>query len=390
MKKGTLSVQNPLLPSRQLLIYWLPAILAGGIIWLIFITIGQTPLVRASGLALVIVGVSLTMRRFGAVIATLGGISLALSPAFWSQTGGATSFVPATVVLAMVIAGAISILVIQFLKRPYLALGIGVMVFAIIFWSQIGTPRSLRLTSLMTAWLLFILMEALFQSNPRPDEQPAKPIMPQQYMGILLILGIGIINDPLFVLILPAVALGLWLSSTPIPLWYWSIMLILAGWGIYGIVTNYIHANLWGLSALSAHQSQLIAPYIIADGWREGVRWLDLIGMSIAQFTIIGAGLSILGLARMARWYPVVGVVLMVAYATHAIFGLVYFGSDRDVLIMPLFIIQMIWLAYAMFSFGEWLSKFKFFQKIDVRLMIGGLFSILPLYLFIRLMSNLS
>ncbi|MDX2075612.1 MAG: hypothetical protein SFZ02_04230 [bacterium] len=377
-------------PYRILLIYWLPALLAGGLIWIIFITIGQTPFVRASGLALVIVGVSLTMRRFGAIIAFLGGISLALAPAFWSQTGGATSFVPATVVLAMGVAAIISIVVIQFLKRPYLALGVGVLVFAVIFWSQIGTARSLRLTSLMTAWLLFLLIEALFQSNPRPDEKPATPIMPQQYMGILLILGIGILNDPLFVLILPAVALGLWLSQTRIPIWYWGIVIVLALFGGYGIITTYINADLWLSSSLIAHQTNLTVPYLIADGWREGERWLNLIGMSISQFTIIGATLSIFGLARMARWYPVLGVVLMVAYATHALFGLVYFGSDRAVLIMPLFIIQMIWLAYAMYSFGEWLNKFKAFQSMNIRFIIGGIFLLLPAYLFINLMSNLS
>lgn len=388
--KGHIGVLTALLPSRQLLIYWLPALIAGFIVWILFLTIGQTPLVRASGLALVIVGVSLTMRRFGAVIAALGGISLALAPAFWSQTGGATSFVPATIVIAMILAGVVSLIVVQLLKRPYLALGVGVLVFAVIFWSQIGTPRSLRLTSLMTAWLLFLLMEALFQSNPRPDEQPAKPIMPQQYMGILLILAIGIINDPLFVLILPAVGLGLWLSSTRIPFWYWGILLILLGFGIYGIITTYIQPDWWEASALVAHQTQFTAPYIIADGWREGLRWLDLVGMSISQFTIIGAVLSILGLARMARWYPVLGIVLMIAYATYALFALVYFGQDRLVLIMPLFIIQMIWLGYAIHSFGEWLTKFKLFAQIDIRLVTGSLFCALPIYLFIQLMSNLS
>jgi len=364
--------------------------MAGGIIWLIFITIGQTPFVRASGLALVIVGVSLTIRRFGAIIACLGGISLALSPAFWSQTGGATSFVPATIVLAMGIAGVMSLVVIQFLKRPYLALGIGAVVFAFIFWSQIGTPRSLRLTSLMTAWLIFLLMDALFKSNPRPNENPPTPIMPQQYMGILLILGIGIINDPLFVLILPAVALGLWLSQTKIPIWYWVIVLVLLGIGLYGIITTYINNELWSTSALVAHQSGLSTPYLIANGWREGLRWMNIIGISITQFTIIGATLSILGLARMARWYPVLGVVLMVAYATHVLFGLVYFGSDRTVLIMPLFIIQMIWLAYAVYSFGEWLFKLKRFTTNQIQIITGVLFLSLPAYLFIQLMSNLS
>ena len=383
-------MQRSILPSRELIIYWLPALIAGGIIWLIFITIGQTPLVRASGLALVIVGVSLTIRRFGAILACLGGISLALSPAFWSQTGGATSFVPATIVVAMGIAGVMSLVVIQFLKRPYLALGIGAVVFAFIFWSQIGTPRSLRLTSLMTAWLIFLLMDALFKSNPRPNDPPPTPIMPQQYMGILLILGIGIINDPLFVLILPAVALGLWLSQTQIPIWYWGIILILLGVGLYGIITTYINNELWLTSALVAHQSGLTAPYLIADGWREGLRWLDIIGTSIDQFTIIGAIFSILGLARMARWYPVLGVVLMVAYATHVLFGLVYFGSDRTVLIMPLFIIQMIWLAYAVYSFGEWLFKLKRFTTNHIQIITGVLFLSLPTYLFIQLVSNLS
>ncbi|MCU0479581.1 MAG: hypothetical protein MUE54_00050 [Anaerolineae bacterium] len=382
--------QRSILPSRQLIIYWLPALVAGAFIWLTFITIGQTPFVRASGLALVIVGVSITIRRFGAIIACLGGISLALSPAFWSQTGGATSFVPATIVLAMLIAGVMSLVVIQFLKRPYLALGIGVVIFAVIFWSQIGTPRSLRLTSLMTAWLIFLLMDALFKSNPRPDEKPPTPIMPQQYMGILLLLGIGIINDPLFGLILPAVALGLWLSQTKIPIWYWTIMLILVGISIYGIVNSYINPDLWHTSALLAHQSGLTTPYLIADGWREGLRWMNLIGMSITQFTIIGATLSIFGLARMARWYPVIGVVLMVAYATHVLFGLVYFGADRAVLIMPLFIIQMIWLAYAVYSFGEWLFKLKRFTANQVQIITGMLFLSLPTYLFIQLVSNLS
>ncbi|MDZ4670037.1 MAG: hypothetical protein SH821_04130 [Phototrophicales bacterium] len=375
---------------RMMLVYWLPALLAGGIIWGIFITIGQTPFVRASGLALVIMGASLTMRRFGAIIAFLGGISLALAPAFWSQTGGATSFVPATVVLAMIIAGIISLVVIFFLKRPYLALGVGVLVFAVIFWSQIGTSRSLRLTSLMTAWLLFLLMEALFQSNPRPDEKPATPIMPQQYMGILIILAIGIINDPLFVLILPAVALGLWLSQTRIPLWYWGIVVALLGLGVYGIINTYINPDLWLSSSRIAHQTKLTIPYLIADGWREGVRWLNLVGMSISQFTIIGAILSVLGLARMARWYPVLGLVLMVAYATHVLFGLIYFGGDRAVLIMPIFIIQMIWLAYAMYSFGEWLSKFHTGLSANSRFIIGGIFLLLPVYLLINLLSNMS
>jgi hypothetical protein len=360
--------------------HWLPAITAGTLAWLAFLSIGNTPLIRASGLALTIVGITLSLRRMGAALAVIGGLTLAFSPAFWSQTGGGQSLLPATTVLATLIAGVVSVILIRLTKRPYITLGLGLTVFAIIFWSQIGTPRSLRLTGLLTAWLLVILIEALLASNPRPDGPPPQPIRPQQYVAILIVVFVGVINDPLFVLLVPAIATGLWLSNTPLARWYWLAVLVVTIIGLRGIAVTYIDSTWWAASSVEAHNTGIHTHYLIADGWREGVRWIDLIKLIIKQTTIIGAALSVLGLTRMTRWYPVLGTVLMIAYASYALFGLVYFGSDRDVLLMPLFIIQIIWLTYAVFTCGQWLLRSGNRSVSRIRWSAFGAYSLLPLY----------
>jgi hypothetical protein len=59
----------------------------------------------------------------------------------------------------------------------------------------------------------------------------------------------------------------------------------------------------------------------------------------------------------MSRWYPVVGGVMMIAYGSFFLFGLAYFGRDREILLLPLFIIQVILITYAVHAFGQWLEK---------------------------------
>lgn len=343
--------------QRDILIYWLPPVIASFIAWCAFLTIGGTPLIRATGLALVIAGVTLTLRQWGTVQSIVGGLALAFSSAFWSQTSNLASTNPVTIVFALIAAAVVVLFVMRFKSVPYLAIGIGLLVFALIFWVLIGTPRSLRLTGLLSAWLLFLLVDAIRITNPRPDEPPALPIDRQHTFGLLILMTVGILNDPLFVLIMPAVVLGLWLSWTPLPRWYWLALLGLIIIGGRGLVVTYISGDWWASSALDLHVVGGHFPYLVADGWREGERWIDLIRIITNQFTVFGAGLSVLGLARMARWYPILGIVTMVAYGAYALFGLMYFGEDRAALLLPLFIIQVIWLTYAIHALGQWLDK---------------------------------
>jgi hypothetical protein len=372
------------LTERQwlLLKYWLPALLSGGIAWGLFV-LAETPLVRASGLALVIVGMTLALRRMGALLAIAGSLALALAPAFWSQTGGGEGS-PATIVIAIAAAVAAVPLSLALLRRPYLAPGIGVVVFSVLFWSQIGTPRSIRLTSFVMGWLVFLLMDMLLLTNPRPDDAAPPPILrlksrdsgegydaqPYHTLGILLLLGIGILNDPLLTLLAPAVCLGLWLSRAPVPAWYLALLALIVGLGLRGLAVDYL--------ATQGHLINLLA-------WRNAPRWIELGGFIIAQFGILSLLLSVVGLARLARWYPPLGIITMLAYGAYIFFGLVYSGTNRQTLLLPLLMIQIIWMTYAMFTLGEWLKKSFPARDWLARYAVPLAFLLLPVSLLLNL-----
>lgn len=357
----------------RLLKDWLPLLTCGLVAWLAFIILGQTPIVRASGLALVIVGVAATMRWLGAVLALAGGLALAFSPAFWSQTGGGDAG-PATIVIALGAAGLFTAVVILASKRMDIAFALGVVIFAVLFWSQVGTPRSLRLTSLLTAWLLYLIGDMLLRSNPRPDErQPERPTR-RYTLGMLLLFSIGVLNDPLFTLLGPAIVITLLVSHARIHLLYWTILLGIIGYGIVSIVDNFLNPA---------------APLLILDLWRDPDRWIEMLGLVIDQFTIWGVILGIIGLVRLSRWYPPLGTVSMIAYAAYVVFGLIYIGGDRAVLLLPLLMIQVIWMTYAAFTFGQWIEKTVHSQGHIVRWVTSAVYMLLPLALLWQLSSGL-
>jgi len=340
--------------QQRLVIYWLPALLAAGLAWLALLLLGQTPFIRASGLALAIMGVSLALRRLGALLAISGSLTLAFSAAFWSQTGGGEGE-PATIVLASLAALLVLLAVVWFSPRRTQALQVGValglLVFVGIFFSQIGTPRSLRLTALVIGWLSFLLIDMLLLANPHPDED-APPILgegteartarPYHTWGLLLLFGVGVINDPLLALLAPSLLLSLSLTYTRLPWYYWLGFGLLTALGLRGLLLDYLGA----------------APYFfILEDWRDAARWIAMLELVVQQFTPLGIVLGVLGLARLARWYPPLGVTTMVAYAAYFGFGLVYIGPNRDVLLLPLFVVQVVWMTYAVFTLSEWARK---------------------------------
>lgn len=368
-------------PQRRMLAYWLPVVAAGAITWLAFVLLGQTPPVRALALALVIAGITLTLRRFGAALAVIGGLALAFSPAFWSQAGGRESL--PIITFALVGTGAVAAALIWLTKKPSVGLGIGLALFVVLFWALASTERSLRITTLLTAWLLYLLITALLLTNPRPDEpQPARLSLPHA-LGILLLLTLGIINEPLFTLLAPAVTLGLMLSQTRLPWWYWVLLVGVVVYGSGGIAILYLDSGWWLFP--SAEAQNVRVPFVIADGWREAWRWLYLLNLVITQFTVFGVALGVLGLARLARWYPALGIVTMVAYAGYAVFGLVYFGNDSPVLLLPLFMIQVIWMTYAVYAFSQWLQKSFTPAMPAVRWIAPALFLLMPVLMLLRI-----
>jgi hypothetical protein len=368
--------------------YWLPGFIAGGLAWLAFVTLGQTPIIRASGLALVIVGMAMTLRRSGAALAIIGGLALAFSPAFWSQTGPADDLsLPLTIgVLAAV--GVVVLLFMRFGQRGFLSLIVGFAIFAVLFWSQLSGTGSLRLTTLSTAWLLYLLIDALYLTNPHPDDPPTSALKPRHTIGILVLMAVGVINAPLFILFAPAVALGLVLTRVRLPVWYWLLLALIVGVGIYGIASDYLSSTWWSYPAAQAHEQGIRVPFMLADGWYEAERWVMLVNLVIGQFTILGIGLGVLGLSRLSRWYPPVGTVTLVAYAMHALFGLIYFGNDGAVLLLPLLMVQIFWMTYAVYVLGEWLQRSLKLPNRMLRWCAPAAYILLPVLMLARITTT--
>ena len=326
---------------RETLRVWSPAFLAAGASWLLLMTLGETPLARACGLALAIFGVTASMRPMGFVASTAGGLTFALCPVFWSQTGGGVPE-PAAIVIAAAVASFAMLASAMLLRRQDLGIGLGIIVFVILFWSQVGTPQSLRLTGLVSAWLLYLLVDMIMLTNPRPGIKPAKAPKSWQPLGLLLLLALGTVNDPLVALFAPAILLALFLSYARLPAWYWLAMFVTVLAGIALLARSYI---------------MIATPAVEPWGWRDATRWIELGQLVNAQFSVLGIVLGVVGLARLARWYPALGVVTMFAYAAFVVFGLVYLGRNREILLLPLMIIQVMWMTYAVNTFGQWVNK---------------------------------
>lgn len=373
--------------QRRIVMQWITALLVGAVSLIIFIILGHTPLVRALGMAASITGVTLILQRFGVVLAVIGGFVLAFSPAFWSQTGGEETKLVVLVALTLLAALIVTGLFIWFGRVTERGLVAGLVVFAVLFWSLVGTPRSLRVTTLLNISLIYILIDVIMSTNPRPDSPPMPLPGHQHTLGLLILLLIGVLNDPLFVILAPALIVGLYLSKVQLPFWYWGIICIAIIIGIRGLFVQYVSDDWWLRSAASLQASGTQVPYFIADGWREASRWIYLINLVRNQFTDIGILLGILGLARLARWYPPLGTTTLIAYGSYALFGLVYFGKDSTVLLLPMIVIHIIWMTYAIYTLGQWLHK-TFAKRSQTAWIATAAFTLLPLMLLARIVAN--
>jgi hypothetical protein len=362
---------------------WLPGIIAGGVAFVAFVVVGHTPAIRAGALALVIAGMAMILCRFGLPLAVIGGLALALSPAFWSQTGTAADVSLPLVLIVL----AVAVVLVLVFRRFGWSMGVlvGFAGFAVLFWVQFAGLGSLRITTLATVWLLYLVIDALYRTNPHPGDPPAGMLKPYHTWGILILLAIGVVNAPSFILLAPAVVLGLLLTHVRLPWWYWIALAGIIGLGLDSGASEYLRSTWWNYPAALAHAQNIRVPHIFADGWREAERWLYLVDLVVAQFTPLGVVVGIFGLARLARWYPPIGTVTIAGYAVHALFGLVYFGNNAAVLLLPLLMIQAFWMTYAFYALGDWLHR----SRRPVRWFAPVAYLSLPLLLLARIANIL-
>lgn len=382
----TTTSSAPMKSARdQLMRYWVPPLVTGVVAFLILVAIGDTPVIRSAGMALVVVGVALALRRMGAILSSIAGLILLMIPAFWAQSGGRFGDL-ATVVIALIVAFIAVVVLTVALRRPTFGLGIGIIVFAGLFWSQIGTPQSLRLGGFVVGWLMFLIIDMLLMTNPHPGdsaplimrlqgietekarEDGSYPAQPYHILGILLLYAVGILNDGSLIFLAPAVVLSLFLTRNRLPAWYWIAMGLLVLIGLRGFAVDYLD--------LRDYQ-------FVIDKWREADRWVAVSQIIVRQFGFLGIGLSVLGLSRLARWYPVLGIVTMFGYGAYFMFGLIYIGPYRTILMMPLFIIQITWMTYAVFAIGEWTKKSLPRFSPYVAWVVYGIYALMPLQMLL-------
>ena len=232
-----------------------------------------------------------------------------------------------------------------------------------------------------------MLITAIRQTNPRPEERPARQLSNRHTIAVMVMFVLGILNDPLFTLFAPAVLLGLWLSHVKLSWWQWLTLIIGTAYGMWAMINLYVAAE-WSFAVMRAIQNQdRHIPYIVFGAWREPARWIQLTSLIIDQYTLIGVLLGIIGIARLARWYPTLGIVMMAAYGSYSLFGLTYFGQDIATLLLPLFIVQTIAITYAVYTLSQW-TKQSFQSTSTVpQWIVTGIFALLPLTLFLRVLS---
>lgn len=369
--------------DQALLRYWMPALIAGILALIAFVFIGQTPIPRALGMAASITGMALMLRRFDPLLAILGSLSLAFSPAFWLQTGAGETTTAALLGIGLLIGVGLIILLIWFAHVPPSLITLLIIFAAVIVSLLIGAPRSLRVTTLISTWLLYVLSDTVLTANPRPESGVVQQPDRQHLLSMLVLLTVGVVNDPLFILLAPATILGIGLSGLKPPSWYWVALLAVIIIGVRGTIIQYVDTDWWLFPAQSAEALGLRVPHIISGGWREASRWLYLINLIGSQFSGIGLALAVLGLSRLSRWYPPLGVVSMVAFASYALFGLVYYGNNSTILLLPMLIILIIWMTYAIYSLGQWLQK-SLSSVPKIQWISSLLYMILPLVLLGR------
>ncbi|MFZ4826278.1 MAG: hypothetical protein ACOYLB_02885 [Phototrophicaceae bacterium] len=361
--------------------YWIPPLISGLIAFLLFTLLGHAPLLRAGAMSIAVIGVTASLRSLGKLLCIVGGLSFALSPISWSQTSGNLSVDSLSVGYVLVFAFGVAIITFFLINNRalYYSAIIGVTLTVVLMVVLNESVRSTRISNLLGAWLIYMLMIALRKTNPRPEDPPATEISHRHQYAVLVLYLLGVFNDPLFSLYAPALLIGLWLSRIHLPLWQWivyGVMTLYGGLLFYGV---YISDEWSFYSAQFLMDGSIAPPYLILNGWRNTDRWIILMKDVANQYTLIGALISLVGIARFSRWHPPISTMLLFGYGSFYIFGLMYFGQNQTIYMIPLLGIQIIWLSYGVHSIGQWILRYTQQTNPNIPRFVTGLFLILPI-----------
>ncbi len=232
--------------------------------------------------------------------------------------------------------------------------GLAALTFAFspIFWSQAVIAEVYALHNAFAAAILGLSLSLLAGGSS-----------PQRVILLGGLIGLSLTNHLTTVLLLPAVAVAL--AHQRLTLRQWA----LAGGALIAGLLVYLYIPLrWP----ALHDGRLMRPDEFI-GWVSGSRfsgalqmraWLDdperwriVARLLLAQMGWPGLIASACGLALLAarRWQA--ALVMALAFAAYFFYGLNYLVPDIGVFLIPLFLLQAIWIGYAAGVLIELMSR---------------------------------
>ena len=327
---------------------WGPAGITALCAWLLLLLVGQTQLARASGLALAILGVTASMRPMGLVASMAGGLTLDAVPGLLVADGRRGNPTRHDCHCGCWLWRRPCCWGACLLERKELAAGLGASVlFIALFWSpnrqgaELAAYRAGNCLAVVSAdghaaadqpatrhqaaasrrkaWQLAGISAAFCR---RHTERSIVHAFRAGHPARLAAFGRAAASGTIGWLILATVIGGLILADADLSCW---------------------------------RSRRCCCPWdggMPCAGWRwANIRWRSL----ACGRHCVG---SAMGLARLARWYPPLGTVTIIAFAClHSLRADLHRRVHREILLMPLIIIQVMWMTYAVNTISQWVNK---------------------------------
>ena len=267
-----------------------------------------------------------------------------------------------------------------------------------VFWSQAVIAEVYALHSAFAAaiiggslWLVTRFHQGVLVDNP--SIAASVQADPSRYAARIVIIlfaltGLSLSNHLTTVLLIPTVALALLIAQ---PRLTWKQWILAAGVFVAGLLI-YLYIPLrwpalhdgrlmrwdefWGWVTGSRFRGALQLQAWLTDPGR----WQILSRLILDQYGWIGIVISAAGLILMVirQWRP--ALITLTVFAAHAFYGLNYLVPDISVFLIPMFLIQAIWMGYGIaVTIGWFFRRYSIPTEEWVHGALVTIFAILPL-----------
>lgn len=307
--------------------------------------------------------------------------------------------------MTSVVMGAAAVMVLYLTLRRVFGLdrfvsGLSAVSFGLspIFWSQAVIAEVYALHNAFAGailgaalWLVVRYRRGTVIKDPTTPpalSHPYTKIPARVVMFLFALIGLSLTNHLTTVLLLPSVIVALFLARPPLTRkqWLTAFGLLLAGLLLYLYIPLRWPAlhdgrlmrfdEFFGWITGSRFQGALQL-----DAWlRDPERWRILGRLMLDQYGWLGILLSVLGVVLMAYRQWRAALVSGLAFVAVAFYGLNYYVPDVGVFVIPLFLIQALWMGYGIAVTIAWaFARFSLNTEEWVHAALITAFALLPL-----------